>query len=328
MEAVRAIQPGEEILSEPFLVNLPISLASTHNPEQWLNVDSAYCGRADLVHMRDRMSPADRAKLDALYNKDPDGDIVNLVSTNCFTEEIESEDGFKRMVLRIYELISRVNHSCRPNAMVSWHPTQNRGYLRALRPIAAGAEITICYNAAENTSLQARRPRREALKERWDFDCGCEECSLTGQERRLNNERRTRAWELHEQMEEPEGPYETWQEHRQLKQAKIGKVNEYITVLQKLEIVDSKLGYAYEKLAVLHHEMFDNAVEAKRHNRVHCRLCTKKGIRYHLDQAWLAIGEAYPLYIRMSGPDHPWTREMIEIMNKIGYDRSQIGVRP
>lgn len=53
--------------------------------------------------------------------------------------------GERAPVGAIYTTTSRFNHSCLPNAHASWHPTAEHETVYAMRPIAAGEEITIGY---------------------------------------------------------------------------------------------------------------------------------------------------------------------------------------
>ena len=70
--------------------------------------------------------------------------------------------------------MSRLNHSCRPNADWFWNEDTNTLDVRAVRKIKAGEEITLCY-----ITLWARKERRTELKQDWNFDCDCEACDLT-----------------------------------------------------------------------------------------------------------------------------------------------------
>lgn len=42
-------------------------------------------------------------------------------------------------------LVSRLNHDCRPNADYHWDPETLTQHIHAVRPIAAGEEITVSY---------------------------------------------------------------------------------------------------------------------------------------------------------------------------------------
>ena len=94
-------------------------------------------------------------------------DVWGIYKTNTFT------DG-------VYLQMSRVNHSCRPNAEIS-DSDSNTADLRALRKIKEGDEITICY-IDDDKSQWTREERRGDLKSVYNFDCACEGCDMTEEE--------------------------------------------------------------------------------------------------------------------------------------------------
>ena len=68
-------------------------------------------------------------------------------------------------------LISRVNHSCAPNALFNFNDVLQKGTLEAVGGIACGEEITFNYGARGD-----REARQTFLRERFGFVCGCERC--------------------------------------------------------------------------------------------------------------------------------------------------------
>lgn len=72
--------------------------------------------------------------------------------------------------LAIFRRASAVNHSCRPNAVVS-----GAIELRAHRPLRKGDEITMSY-LSFRALVAPRAARRQALKDAFNFDCRCERC--------------------------------------------------------------------------------------------------------------------------------------------------------
>lgn len=89
----------------------------------------------------------------------------------------------------LYLVLSRLNHSCHPNALVvepKWDPPKVRPtgldplnpckmVLVALRDIAQDEEITISY-IAEDELLEPTAKRRESLSS-WGFCCACKRCA-------------------------------------------------------------------------------------------------------------------------------------------------------
>ncbi|KAI3395143.1 hypothetical protein diail_1758 [Diaporthe ilicicola] len=67
-------------------------------------------------------------------------------------------------------VVSLINHCCDENAIVFFEGRELR--CRALKDIAAGTEITVCYQDARQDVLQ----RRRTLKEQFFFSCDCNKC--------------------------------------------------------------------------------------------------------------------------------------------------------
>ncbi|TDL24151.1 SET domain-containing protein [Rickenella mellea] len=74
----------------------------------------------------------------------------------------------------VFPSISRCNHSCGPNADSSFDEDTMSMRLFALRPIAAGEQVTICYVATFLTTS-----RQKELKEKYLFTCECKHCKPT-----------------------------------------------------------------------------------------------------------------------------------------------------
>ena len=85
-------------------------------------------------------------------------------------KETASEEGV--YVARIAAHVSRLNHSCRPNAAVSAGDGVTTVY--SLRAIAPGEEICVSY--ASNFLWLPVHARRAQLAKRWGFLCACARC--------------------------------------------------------------------------------------------------------------------------------------------------------
>lgn len=79
----------------------------------------------------------------------------------------------------VYNSISRINHSCAPNAVWSWKAGNvRRQEVRACRDICEGEEIQCSYIRVGAFALRAERQKK--LLNSWNFICTCEVCSKTG----------------------------------------------------------------------------------------------------------------------------------------------------
>lgn len=72
----------------------------------------------------------------------------------------------------VYSTICFINHSCIPNVHHSWDTKTKHETIYAIRPIAAGEEITIMYDRGGPLKMP-----RAFLKDSFGFDCDCRTCS-------------------------------------------------------------------------------------------------------------------------------------------------------
>eukprot|EP00931_Biecheleriopsis_adriatica_P093817 TRINITY_DN67538_c0_g1_i1.p1 TRINITY_DN67538_c0_g1~~TRINITY_DN67538_c0_g1_i1.p1 ORF type:complete len:501 (+),score=131.08 TRINITY_DN67538_c0_g1_i1:25-1527(+) len=75
----------------------------------------------------------------------------------------------------VFPTLARANHSCAPNCLADG----DLGTLRAMRPVAAGEELTVSY-LDDAALLMAREARRKELQEHWEFHCACKRCEALG----------------------------------------------------------------------------------------------------------------------------------------------------
>eukprot|EP00931_Biecheleriopsis_adriatica_P062108 TRINITY_DN37399_c0_g1_i1.p1 TRINITY_DN37399_c0_g1~~TRINITY_DN37399_c0_g1_i1.p1 ORF type:complete len:392 (+),score=98.98 TRINITY_DN37399_c0_g1_i1:59-1177(+) len=156
----------------------------------------------------------DEAKLDILLNSLTDdkkvdvlslhsdypeeNDIVGIWRTNSIpcpragvTSDAQSERG-------LFFQISRLNHSCSPNAMQSWVETTRQMQVRAVREIEAGEEICLAYIDPSYTWAT----RQQDFRDNFGFVCKCPVCSLPegSQERRISDKNRGQMTALRGQL--------------------------------------------------------------------------------------------------------------------------------
>jgi SET domain-containing protein len=96
---------------------------------------------------------------------------MKIYSANAF--EYDKSSG------AIFLKIARCNHSCRPNAEVLDRGDEDGAKLVAIRPIAAGEEVFLCYLGPMAGS---RYVRHMTLRNNYTFTCDCATCSLRGDE--------------------------------------------------------------------------------------------------------------------------------------------------
>mmetsp|Transcript_87349 Transcript_87349/g.174462 ORF Transcript_87349/g.174462 Transcript_87349/m.174462 type:complete len:198 (-) Transcript_87349:661-1254(-) len=109
-------------------------------------------------------------------NKDSSGEDVDS----------ESRNEARVSAAAIFAYTSRINHCCKPSAFVDMRRSaqtpgaieEGDGLLRvrAIRALAAGERVTINYGPAELVNSWTLEQRREYLKQKCGFVCGCERC--------------------------------------------------------------------------------------------------------------------------------------------------------
>ncbi|KAI0063077.1 hypothetical protein BV25DRAFT_1802905, partial [Artomyces pyxidatus] len=111
-------------------------------------------------------------------------DLRGILGTNSIS--IGALPGHNADHGAVFEQISRINHSCSPNAHFRWNADGFWGEIRALRPIAKGEQVTISYQPV----YQPYRVRQAALKEQYEFRCAFMACSRPACERQNSDKSR------------------------------------------------------------------------------------------------------------------------------------------
>lgn len=126
------------------------------------------------------LSKDDQKAFFALHNSTP-GDsypLIGIVKTNSISLGSGSSTG------GIFLIISRINHSCRPNTQDTWNSSTGNEIIHAIRDIKKGEEITISYNLGGPS-----QQRMQLLKTKYGFDCTCALCSLADEARESSDAR-------------------------------------------------------------------------------------------------------------------------------------------
>lgn len=177
MVARTTISPGTLIVAEEPLFSLPTAVFSDEaltvikHPESTLNTIIATAVKA--------LSREKQVAFLELHNsKTKLGVFLGIWQTNAF--ELGSENGEDA----VFEVASRFNHSCFPNAAYSWNDNIHRMEIRATKAIPEGMEIIMSYLSFEEL-IQPCGMRRAILQERYGFICGCHACASPGNARSI-----------------------------------------------------------------------------------------------------------------------------------------------
>jgi hypothetical protein len=119
------------------------------------------------------------------------------VAANAFDasddEADRSGNGTKTLV--VFNRISLFNHSCKPNAIMKWHPERKCGMVHALREIVPGEQIFLSYIHTVKDTLKSRKDRQTILQDGWDFECACTGCHLSDTAVVEDDNRRKKGWD-------------------------------------------------------------------------------------------------------------------------------------
>ena len=302
MLAGQNFRPGDEIIAEPAVDTLLIGLEDIFDPTVVLKNAGPFSGVRHFDEFRAKLSLAKRNSLDALFNKDGAG-TGSLFATNAFQwpEEI---DGHSYTKLGIFLNISRINHSCRPNAFFTWNSLRQKGTIYALDNIQRNVEIVIEYIADTDTSFGNGQHRRKEYDDAYGFKCECGACNLKAGINRRNqpdDADRRQARNLLDELED-DTP-RAGESNAASVLRRMGAADNYITVLNNLGIKDVRLANGYKELAVLHDRAFDTARQAP--HPANCQLCHgPSGRLAHLEAALTALNKENRVHIRCWGTRH------------------------
>jgi SET domain-containing protein len=115
--------------------------------------------------------------------------ILSIFRNNAFN--LGSSSAFQQAV---FPNISRINHSCVPNAQGNFHDELGRFNIHATRDIAMGEELTLNYLQELGA---AREMRQERLISGYGFSCECKACDMSSSKGRDGEKRRVK---MHEEL--------------------------------------------------------------------------------------------------------------------------------
>ncbi|KIY46126.1 SET domain-containing protein [Fistulina hepatica ATCC 64428] len=171
--AARNIKMGELIIVERPLLTIPEDMCIEPGKSLEQLVQEV------LMQMPPDRAAQFRALDDCRRNgggfvKDP---MVGILNTNSFGVDILPGD-LDMFYCAVFNLTSRLNHSCSPNVYGSWNVQSFSYSVRARRDISAGEELTNSY--LHRSSLFFPCAQRAELLERYNFKCKCPSCTDVG----------------------------------------------------------------------------------------------------------------------------------------------------
>jgi hypothetical protein len=166
--AWRDIPRGTRIISEKPLFSIP---------------QTDGCSPSDIQAPFEKLSSQDKSSFFDLHDANVPNcsRVVSIFRTNC----MDQGDG-----AGIFLVISRINHSCLPNAHFSFNENTNEQTIHAIKDIKGGEEILISYSKSFHTATE----RHEQL-EQYAFQCTCEACEPKTSFWRNSDRRRRRMFQ-------------------------------------------------------------------------------------------------------------------------------------
>ncbi|KAF9012819.1 SET domain-containing protein [Hymenopellis radicata] len=180
MIAACEIQAGDLIIEErPLVVGPTDWTVRTSVLPSLLQVERMQAAQEEqMVHAAlQRMTSEYRKAFEDLLNSREDG-ISGPLRGRCKTNgfalgNIIHDDDDDKPFYGVFKTLSRVNHSCSPNAHYQWCTASFSMQLRATRRIAPGEPILLSYLS---DLLDSSTKRRETLLRDYGFECDCPSC--------------------------------------------------------------------------------------------------------------------------------------------------------
>ena len=161
---------GEELISERPLVVLA---GTEFEPQYCDSMRGAIARGAETAAVFAQLPEAQRAAVMALEDTwSPNAPTpLGIARTNAVPLGRALSSAPSRSAL--FALTCRMNHACKANALYVWREDLERELVFAMRPIAAGDEITVSYQHR----YAPRAARQAALAVGFNFDCRCAACA-------------------------------------------------------------------------------------------------------------------------------------------------------
>lgn len=195
MIATASITPGQLVLAEAPLVTIPAEALVELNFFRLVALSNIIMEELSMLPKKMR---SDYFALHNQYQPAQLPPVIGIWSTNAFAlggpGRIDDGDFAESGV---FNIISRFNHSCSPNAENVWCESSRSMEIRALQTITVGTEITISY------ITNAQELKYEVRKDALPFDCLCSACSLAPHARASDDALRQRVDLINRSLNDP-----------------------------------------------------------------------------------------------------------------------------
>ena len=110
---------------------------------------------------------------------------LGLKPATPLTDSYDDGPNSDELCVGVFATHARINHSCRPTVFWTFSPSTMALSLRALVPIAEGAELFASYT----DTTRPRFERMSTLAKTWGFVCTCAGCARPSVEQRASDDR-------------------------------------------------------------------------------------------------------------------------------------------
>jgi len=177
--ATRDIKQGQLVIQDTAIVTMEYTMVT--NPDEWDSLVQKVSGlpisdQEIFYSLKPRYGLADEVEMGGFL-------AAQIVLNNGIAL---ADPGYNSKV-GIFPRISILNHSCSPNAKWSQVEGQlDKKEVRALTMIKKGEEVTCCYFGDAQEMVFASRQKRQQFLESWSFECSCNVCGLSQEEKEIN----------------------------------------------------------------------------------------------------------------------------------------------
>ncbi|KAL8369723.1 hypothetical protein RB595_000180 [Gaeumannomyces hyphopodioides] len=172
-------------MGKGMIARVDIPRGTTIHTEKPLMVAPLGCNDGVLIGILKALPKDKQRQFFSLSNSSHDrGKVMGIWITNWLPVVITS--GVTNLEA-VALTMCRINGSCLPNSLLRYDDSEATYYLKALRPIQAGEEVTITYYCRNH--MAPFKDRQVFLRAQY-VKCGCEACRLVGADAVVSDVRR------------------------------------------------------------------------------------------------------------------------------------------
>lgn len=176
MFAIKDIPSGTIIINEKPILSVPKERMRINNKscEEYINQQFELLSNNDKKRVLDLHNNINNNNINDDHDDDKKNDVVGCYRTNAY---MFTNDDNQNLESGLFVDISRINHSCFPNAQFVDNSKNGTNLIIALFGINKGDEITHSYFSLDLFMMNTDK-RQKYILENYGFICKCDECQL------------------------------------------------------------------------------------------------------------------------------------------------------